>query len=459
MHIIFNSEYKNTSDQVFIKALPQTIQNDCIEIATVNEFRTLIKNLNTSTKIKIWVHLGALEASENTLLGMVVVYKEDAIEFLNTNKIEFKKVTRGAERAVINEIVFTTHMSGSLNKEYTALELQELLNPPSLQDVKKERRAALVKMYKQEISNFNKDYIDFESFLTSIEDDWFKGLLYNSEVFNSLYWKFNLNTFVKYLRSSSNRIIDEEKIDVNDGIEYDYEREIWRIDYDFFEQVSKRLESQDDDYASKLQIATKLFLLHEAIHKHHKLDNNSVRGIGNFPRIIEYVDYQSDAVSMLLELSYQLKKETILNSDKLINAFQNIIKVAIETTFSFNPISNDLIQIRRVNRYNIWLYIYIKLDDIKLMELPIEKAFEKVYNLISKKPLIEVSGPNIISRNNRTFFEIKNITSTMEYAYLTSDNQLKRGGLTSNFSMHRLFEGFNNSSFSELYTELKKVII
>lgn len=458
MHIIFNSEYKNTSDQVFIESLPKAIKNNCVEITRVKEFDTLIKNLSGSTTIKIWVHLGALETQNHNLPGMVVEYNKNATEFLNEKDIKFKQITRGSERAISDSIVFTNHMTSSINKEYTVYELQQILNPDAIQVEENIRRPRLIESYKKEISNFNEKFLNFENFISDYNGEWYKALPYTSEVFDSKYWYFDLKTFLQYIKTTGEKIIDDENIDVESGIEYDYDNKLWRIDYNFFDQVSSRLENNEGDYKKNLQLATKLFLLHEAIHKYHKLDKYTVVGIGNFPRIVEWVDYQADAVAMLLELSFQLKQNNNSNSNTVINTFQNIIRIAIETTFSFNPISDSLIQIRRVNRYNIWLFIYIKLDKLRKEELSIEEAYKKIYEIIYYKPLIEISGPNIISKDHRTFFEIENITSIKEYAYINSMNQLIRGGETSKFNLDKILDGFNNSSFDDLYEELKKVI-
>ena len=74
MHIIFNSEFKNSGSDIFFDSLLKQIQNDCVEIATLQEFKTLVNNLAEDVTIKIWVHLGAYEIAENKLPRIAVKY-------------------------------------------------------------------------------------------------------------------------------------------------------------------------------------------------------------------------------------------------------------------------------------------------------------------------------------------------------------------------------------------------
>jgi nucleoside phosphorylase len=130
LHLIFNSEYKNT-DQLFIIGLPKNIRNNCVEISNPTQFRTILRSLKQNEIVMIWVHIGTILASNQSLSGMVVEYAEEAEEFLEKYKIEYKKITRGSEIAAKSpEIVFTNDMvdiSNSLKKYYVS-ELQQILS-------------------------------------------------------------------------------------------------------------------------------------------------------------------------------------------------------------------------------------------------------------------------------------------------------------------------------------------
>ena len=86
------------------------------------------------------------------------------------------------------------------------------------------------------------------------------------------------------------------------------------------------------------------------------------------------------------------------------------------------------------------------------------KTISEIYFILSKKPLVEISGPEIFSQENRTYFNLNELPFIQEYAYLNSENVLIRGGETSHIKFEEIYKGFKESDFQKLYNIFNKLL-
>lgn len=472
LHIIFNKDLPNADQEMkeFRESLRETTKSQgFIELPNFNQLSSILRFLNNDINVYLWVH--SAKGSKISQDGFDPPYVEQVKENLRLRGVDFKELTR-SRISCDNKNVFHPQDIPEFYEElkcYSSNELKKLLLPQkkSISETNSVHRKKYQDICKQEISSFNNEFEKFKSFLKSIDvvnGSWWEKLLSStfeketiSYYFDHSYWNFNTSILSKYLNLDNQiGVISDKNINVNSNIEFSNEHSCWEIDFSFFDHVSKRFEDLgDSNYNEKLSIATRLFLIHETIHKHHNLDKNSVEGIGNFPRIVEYVDFQSDAIAMIFEVFYNVYlNDGIENCDPnfIIKKFLDTIKVAIQTTFSFNPINSNLklIQVRRVNRYSIWLWFYTKIEKLLEQELENVDSALKILEIFSRKPLFDISGPEIISKDNRTFYKLNSISFDEELAIVNNENVIKRIGKTSNLNFNNLYEGFKTSDFDKL---------
>lgn len=384
LHIIFNKELPEKEEKTkdfFCNALIDVIKESYIELSHTEQLINLLPHLNKNTECYIWLHvqLNAKYRYDGISPSHVIEFKR----FFKNHNLEYTKISRNSQKSNNSEIMHINAMNKLSNcTSYTIREIEKLINNENSHNEEKEpiRRTRLEDNYKKDIINYNRDFSSYKLFLenSNINSDiWWKQIILpyfsdeSSEIetlFNHSYWFFDKEVFNTYLNLNNEQdTLNKNNLDISSGISYSPENKFWEIDFDFFDNVSKRFENNGDNYEEKLRIAIRLFIIHETIHKHHNLDKYSVQGIGNFPRIVEYVDFQADAVAMILELFYKisLKGELkVCQKNFIITSILEIIKIAIETTFSFNPTETDLnlIQVRKVNRYSIWLWFYNNIE-------------------------------------------------------------------------------------------------
>jgi len=215
-------------------------------------------------------------------------------------------------------------------------------------------------------------------------------------------------------------IHNEYAEDIKEGLEFQghITPNQWKITFNFFLSLKQRFGADIES----INIATRLFLIHEAVHFEHGLTSYSVRGIGNFAKTIEEADYQADTYAIVTEFAYQIlvleKENKTIDHQELI---LKLIETAINTTFSFVPKSAIPIkraQIRRVNRTLIWAYQYRLIKFIT--EADTTKKLEKIFEILATKPVVELHGPKVLVSNNknrpRIFFDFQNFEEPLHIA-------------------------------------------
>jgi len=288
---------------------------------------------------------------------------------------------------------------------------------------------------------------------------------YSSSVFQSklhIHKDFSDCTLISDCSKSSETIIFHSGIRVSiDGIDRELINQ-GEIKMNFFWSLSEREYFQDITpwNKKKVSVATRLYIMHEILHHtFHNLDYKNSDGIGSFPRVVEEADYHADAFAILCELAYYYydtdnKDISIL---QLKEKIKETVRIAIETTFSFAEKNIRFIQIRRVNRYLIWFYIYNRVDEIYSLfstkgKEEKENFLYEILDLFSIKPLLEIYGPKIsINKDkNRVRYDLHDIDTENQQATFFVKNKIMNHGKTYSIGFEKLYSGLRDSDFDKV---------
>jgi hypothetical protein len=213
-----------------------------------------------------------------------------------------------------------------------------------------------------------------------------------------------------YLISDS---INLDKKVVNDGFRYDYGHSEWWLDDSFLIMVEKRFKLKA---GSDLHQAGRLFLFHEALHyapAGHNITEEIATGIGRFPNVIEEADYQADVWAILNDYGYACQYTA--NSVALENPKKYVLDAidsAVETMWSFVDNGTEIteIQIRSMKRFLNWYWQYVRIE-----RLPGKGTLSSVAEILFQKPIVELAGAEILSRNQRIYMKLdKKVTGAIE---------------------------------------------
>ncbi len=261
----------------------------------------------------------------------------------------------------------------------------------------------------------------------SVGRKWYEGLVpgVNSSIMNTKFWTDLPALYETSLKDDS---FDFETEVVNDGFYWRMNK--WFVDDNFFISLNNRLSNPED-----ILKAVRLFLFHEAVHyKKHKLTDLTSVNIGSFPKVLETADYQADVYAIMNEYGYHLKMKGEIQNPKQF--FMDTIKVATETMWSFDDagLALEVIQIRRLNRYMIWYWIYARIESDG-------NSIDEIISIFEEKPVIELNGLKTKEENNRFFFELeKRKDQPLELAIFYK-NHLVRDGSASNLPIEGLVNG------------------
>jgi hypothetical protein len=477
LDIVFNIDYPS-ADSVgpLHDDLPKYVEYICVN--DMSQFRRLISTLKETVVCFIWVHPSL--NSNRVEKGLKSKVEIDTIPELDELQIQYKKITRSSQKSN-NKDIFDANAMLEFKKgmkNYTVGELQKILFPLLSYQQNNVIRHRLKDSLSVDVANANSRLSDIRRYLAQIwesngEEMWYANLIPSLNVelqlfFNSRYWSFPIRPLKRFLSLSNlgEDLLDKSVIEVPGIIVFDDVKMKWQIDLSFFDEVSSRFESiGQDNYREKLMIATCLYVIHEAVHKIHNLDNNTVQNIGNFPRIVEEADYQADAIAVTIELCFFMATSKGIDSltvREIGEKLCEIIKIAIETTFSFNPVSEPLniIQVRRVNRYLIWFWQYFKIQSLmKSIESPAEFV-KQIFLLFNVKPNVEITGPAIISNENsdRTFYDLNDIKHKELLGIMLQNNQIIRLAPTDNLDFQNFYSSMKESNFDKMLEFLNRIL-
>ena len=200
-----------------------------------------------------------------------------------------------------------------------------------------------------------------------------------------------------------------------DGFAYDPRKRTWSLSASLMGAFLKRF----PDREQRARVL-RMFFFHEVIHGAHRLTTATSRGIGRFPRVLEELDYQADVWGMLHELKHTRSRQAarFANGKGVREEILAMIDLALETYAAFDdgPGPMTRIQVRRMNRYMIWCW----------QSLMVENADDQdVYAALADKPLLELAGPSQFTQDERVFFDLTSTPRRLELAVL-HQNVLRR---------------------------------
>jgi hypothetical protein len=230
---------------------------------------------------------------------------------------------------------------------------------------------------------------------------------------------------------SNSSLIDDsfdfEQTAINDG--FYWKNNKWFVDDSFFIALHNRLQDEE-----KIKKAIRLFIFHEALHYgKHRLTTANSTDIGSFPKVLETADYQADTYGVMNEYGYSSKAIEIRDVKTF---FLDSIDVATETMWSFDDrgINLEEIQIRRLNRYLIWYWQYVRIEKEG-------KTLDSIIRILEEKPVIEINGLKTKELNNRFFYDLNRKNAAHFEIALFKDNLVSRHGSSSPIPIESLIEG------------------
>jgi len=164
---------------------------------------------------------------------------------------------------------------------------------------------------------------------------------------------------------------------------YDEFKKTWMLDDNFLFALKTRLKTLE-----KIKQAFRLFIFHESAHFSLGLSSFQASGIGRFPRVLEEADFYADVWALIHEYGYTLHNAGVKSVQDTPSFFSSLIELALETFWAFDAnVDMSRPQIRRVNRYLLWYFMY---SQLKLVEY---SGVEDVFEALTVKPIIDLRGP------------------------------------------------------------------
>jgi len=221
----------------------------------------------------------------------------------------------------------------------------------------------------------------------------------------------------------------------------------WQISDRFIFNIKNRL----DGDKSKILRALRVFIFHEALHIHQRLTNYTADNVGRFPRVLEEADYIADAWAMIHEFGYS-RLHYAMDVKDVKAFFKTLIDIATKTMWAFDDLDPNVeeMQIRRVNRYLIWYWIYLKIDDRSCQNL------ENIIDILALKPIIEIRGLDIRAQSQRTIFRLTNYkTEELELGYFDLKARILRASNSGGLQINELVKGFKERNGEKILKQLK----
>ena len=278
------------------------------------------------------------------------------------------------------------------------------------------------------------------------EFSWIQFILSNgsyAEIENG-YWK-NLPDIAETILSNST--LSDETKEASDGF-YISENDEWQISDRFIFNIKNRLKNDE----GKVMRALRLFIFHEAMHIKQSLTNYTAGNIGRFPRVLEEADYMADVWAMLHEYAYsKMYHASDVTTDK--EFFKEIIEIATMTMWAFDDLdtNNEEMQIRRVNRYLIWYWNFLQIEDRAC------QTMADVVKILAIKPIIEVRGLDIRAQAQRTIFKLTNFkVQDLELGYLNNlTGKIDRTSNSAGMQIDEIIRGFRERNSEKILRQLK----
>lgn len=257
--------------------------------------------------------------------------------------------------------------------------------------------------------------------------------------------------FWKAMPDLAQTIIKSSKLSLNtdkadDGFHIS-EDDQWQINDRFIFNIMNRLERDK----AKILRALRLFVFHEGLHIHQNLTNATANNIGRFPRVLEEADYVADVWAMLHEFAYsQSHYNHEAKNEKVF--FRQLIEVATKTMWAFDHLdpNTDEMQVRRVNRYLIWYWNHIQIDDRSCTSL------RDIVNILANKPILEIRGLDIRAQAQRTIYRLTGFrVEELEIGYFQQGGKILRASNAGGFQLNELVKGYRERDGEKILKQLK----
>jgi len=210
----------------------------------------------------------------------------------------------------------------------------------------------------------------------------------------------------------------------------------WQIDDHWLARLARRI---PDD--GRRRRALRMLVLHESVHRGPQaLTGTSSEGMGRFPKVLEEMDYLADVWGMLHEHALtELRSRSEVAEPRQF--FMDLIRDATETMWAFNDVGPPLreIQIRRLNRYLIWYWQYLRLE--RGTGRGEEIALDAILAILAQRPILELAGPEVVARGERVLFALDTRRVNLPELAIYHEGRLFRHGARIGFPIDALLEG------------------
>ncbi len=327
-------------------------------------------------------------------------------------------------------------------QENTDIEVNiEAADSKKIADIKNELKeqlenkiGPLVKQKQEDKKRYNDPQISWIKAVLPPENDY-------SEI-ECRYWK-GIPGITETILDSSKLTVAVDK--AGDGF-YISENNEWQINDRFIFNIQNRLKEN-----GAVLRALRLFVFHESIHIFQKLTNYTAQNVGRFPRVLEEADYIADVWAMIHEFYYS----KTYNSSETINVkefFMSMIDIALNTMLAFDDLdsNSEEMQMRRVNRYLIWYWNYLQIEDRSCDSL------SDIINILANKPIIEIRGLDIRAQSQRTIFKLTNYAvADLELAYIDPTGRILRASNAGGLNIDEIVKGFKERNGQRILRQLK----
>ncbi len=467
LHIFFN---ENTQDDEkdsegnkiknFSGLLEKFVSLQKLEIEyNLEKYLLLLKLFPDELEIFTWIHPNikqSMRDSEHSFPSLIIA---DTIKN-SYPEIKFNLISRhpaGAPKQITDH--YTVHPITVLNKlaenDLTPQKIGEIRGKVFQDSQEIDDSLVSVELDKVKIGSLidsiNLGYKEFIKVFDDVQKNqketgashnmWIKFLFPNPDLYikpfeENPFWKKlpQIHSLTRIIEAAKNStpIYNQYLESIKEDLDFNTQNNYWEVSFRFFESISSRIKNEDD-----IITVAMMYLIHETVHfEKHGFSSQTVSGetenslrdgndMGNYPNCIEEADYQADVYALLTCLSYLKHKSNNASDTFDFKAkFLELIKLAVETTFSFIrtiPFSRN--QVRRVNRTLIWVFIYQIINE--KIESDKIKQFEFIMNLIAKKPVVEIYGPDMYTVNHRTFYNFKEMKSQLWLGTFYNNNILR----------------------------------
>lgn len=222
--------------------------------------------------------------------------------------------------------------------------------------------------------------------------------------------------------------------DAGTSFRYDERQAVWLLGSGFLSSLYRRVPEEE-----ARRRAIRMLFLHEAVHRAHRLTRTVSRQIGRFPKLVEEVDYQADVWGMLHEFK-RTRNEDHERAKNVRGFFLEVIETALRSFWVFDdgPMPLERIEVRRLNRYLIWFWQFLRIES--------SREQDEVFNILASKPLLEIAGPKQSVHEHDVFFELDSRPSGDLELGVLHENAIHRLPAGPAFRMGDLIAGFKHRS-------------